>query len=99
MTLNEVAADLPVGAKWPLQVDFAAATREAAAAAGAAYDAEVKKLENGKSTSFNVLSLQNDLTVARSRQIRALADYNRSLADLYFNEGTILEKRRITVEK
>ena len=83
------------------QSDFerAAATREAAAAAGAAYDAEVKKLENGKSTSFNVLSLQNDLTVARSRQIRALADYNRSLADLYFNEGTILEKRRITVEK
>jgi outer membrane protein TolC len=81
------------------QSDFerVTATREAAAAAEAAYDAEVKKLENGKSTSFNVLSLQNDLTVARSRQIRALADYNRSLANLYFNEGTILEKARMTV--
>jgi outer membrane protein len=75
------------------------ATREARLAAEAAYDAEVKKLENGKSTSFNVLSLQNDLTTARSQEIRALADYNKALADLYFSEGTILEKRRITVEK
>ena len=75
------------------------ATREARLAAEAAYDAEVKKLENGKSTSFNVLSLQNDLTTARSQEIRALADYNRALAGLYYFEGTILEKQRITVEK
>jgi outer membrane protein len=75
------------------------ATREASAAAQAAYEAEVKKLENGKSTSFNVLTLQRDFTDARSREIRALADYNRALAELYFNEGTILEKRRITIEK
>lgn len=75
------------------------ATREARLAAEAAYDAEVKKLENGKSTSFNVLSLQNDLTTARSQEIRALADYNKALAELYFSEGTILEKQRITVEK
>jgi outer membrane protein len=75
------------------------ATREARLAAEAAYDAEVKKLENGKSTSFNVLSLQNDLTTGRSQEIRALADYHKALAELYFNEGTILEKQRITVEK
>ena len=75
------------------------ATREARLAAEAAYDAEVKKLENGKSTSFNVLSLQNDLTTARSQEIRALADYNKALAELYYFEGTILEKQRITVEK
>jgi outer membrane protein TolC len=77
----------------------AAATREASAAAQAAYEAEVKKLENGKSTSFQVLTLQRDLTNARSREIRALADYNRALAELYFREGTILDKRRITIEK
>jgi outer membrane protein TolC len=76
-----------------------AATREARLAAEAAYDAEVKKLENGKSTSFNVLSLQNDLTTSRSDEIRALADYNKSLAELYFFEGSILDKRRITIEK
>ena len=75
------------------------ATREASEAAQAAYDAEVKKLENGKSTSFNVLTLQRDLTEARSREIRALADYNRALAELYFFEGSILDKRRITIEK
>ena len=62
------------------------ATREARLAAEAAYDAEVKKLENGKSTSFNVLSLQNDLTTARSQEIRALADYHKALAELYFSE-------------
>ena len=75
------------------------ATREASAAAQAAYEAEVKKLENGKSTSFNVLTLQRDFTDRRSAEIRALADYNRALAELYFNEGTILDKRRITIEK
>jgi outer membrane protein len=75
------------------------ATREARLAAEAAYDAEVKKLENGKSTSFQVLSLQNDLTTARSLEIRALADYNRALTQLYFNEGTILERSKISVER
>jgi len=75
------------------------ATREARLAAEAAYDAEVKKLENGKSTSFNVLSLQNDLTTARSQEIRASADYNKALAELYYFEGTILDKRHITIEK
>jgi outer membrane protein len=76
-----------------------AATREARLASEAAYDAEIKKLENGKSTSFQVLSLQNDLTTARSQEIRALADYNRALTQLYFNEGTILERSRIALEK
>ena len=74
------------------------ATREAAQAAEAAYDAEVKKLENGKSTSFNVLQLQRDLTGARSLHLRALADYNRALAELYFREGTILDRAKIKVD-
>jgi outer membrane protein len=82
------------------QADFerVAATREAATAAEAAYDAEVKKLENGKSTSFQVLSLQNDLTGARSRHIRALADYNRALTQIYYNEGTILDRARMDLK-
>jgi outer membrane protein TolC len=74
------------------------ATREAALAAEAAYDAEVKKLENGKSTSFQVLQLQKDLTDARSRHIRALADYNRALTQIYYNEGRILDRARIDVK-
>ena len=93
-----VDVEIAVGAAQS-EFERVAATREARLAAEAAYDAEVKKLENGKSTSFNVLSLQNDLTTARSLEIRALADYNRALTELYFNEGTILERSKITVER
>jgi outer membrane protein len=82
------------------QSDFerVAATREAAETARLAYEAEVKRLENGKSTSFQVLQFQERLDTARSQEIRALADYNRALAELYFSEGTILDRARIRVE-
>lgn len=71
------------------------ATREARVYAEAALDAEQKKLENGKSTSFEVLRLQNDLTSARSQEIRALADYNIALAALALQEGSTLERNKI----
>jgi outer membrane protein len=74
------------------------ATREASAFAQAALEAEQKKLENGKSTSFTVLSLQSDLTTARSAEIRALADYNEALTALAQAEGSTLERRRIDVK-
>jgi outer membrane protein len=74
------------------------ATREARLYAEAALDAEQKKLDAGKSTSFEVLRLQRDLTAARSAEIRALADYNQALVNLYAAEGTLLERRRISIE-
>jgi outer membrane protein TolC len=70
-------------------------TREARLYAEAALEAEQKKLENGKSTSFVVLQLQRDLTAARSAEIGALADYNKSLAALAHSEGSTLERRKI----
>ena len=73
------------------------ATREARLYSEAALEAEQKKLENGKSTSFVVLQLQKDLTTARSAEIRALADYNESLAQLWLQEGTTLERRHISL--
>ena len=73
------------------------ATHEASEFAQAALDAEQKKLENGKSTSFNVLSLQSALTTARSTEIRALADYNLALTALAQSEGCTLERRKIDV--
>ncbi len=73
-------------------------TREARVYAEAALDAERKKLENGKSTNFQVLELQDDLTQARAAEIRALTDYNKSLHDLYYREGTTLERNRINLE-
>jgi len=74
------------------------ATREARIYAEAALDAEQKKLESGKSTSFEVLRLQRDLTSARSAEIRALADYNIALAQIALNEGTTLERRHLSLE-
>lgn len=73
------------------------ATREARDFAEAALEAEQKKLDNGKSTSFEVLRLQSDLTAARSAEIRALADYNNALTELTRTEGNTLERRRIDV--
>ena len=52
-----------------------------------------KQTGNGKSTSFNVLQLQKDLT-ARSQEIRALADYNEALV-LYLlaaGDGSVLDR-------
>ena len=74
------------------------ATREARIYAEAALGAEQKKLESGKSTSFEVLRLQRDLTSARSAEIRALADYNIALAQIALNEGTTLDRRHVTLE-
>ena len=73
-------------------------TKQARLYAEAALDAEQKKLQNGKSTSFQVLSLQSDLTVASSEEIRALADYNMALADLAQAEGSTLERRQIDLQ-
>lgn len=74
------------------------ATHQARLYAEAALDAEQKKLENGKSTSFVVLQLQRDLTFARSAEIRALGDYNKALARLAFTEGTTLEKTGLKID-
>lgn len=73
------------------------ATREARVFAEAALDAEQKKFEAGKSTSFLVLEKQNDLTAARGAEIRALANYNQSLVDAAYEDGTLLQKNKVTV--
>jgi len=53
----------------------------------------------GKSTSFIVLQLQRDLTAARSSEINALAEYNKALAQLSLNEGSVFDRHSITVEE
>ena len=73
-------------------------TAKARTYAEEALAAEQKKLDSGKSTSFVVLQLQRDLTSARSNEIRALADYNKALAELYKTEGTTLERRKINLQ-
>ena len=74
------------------------ATEEAATFALEALRAEEKKLENGKSTSFQVLQLQRILTTRRYENIRARVDYNAALARLAQSEGSTLERRKINLE-
>jgi outer membrane protein TolC len=74
------------------------ATRQARIYAQAALDAEQKKLENGKSTSFQVLQLQRDLVSAASAEIRALADYNIARSQLTLSEGSTLEQVGIDLQ-
>jgi outer membrane protein TolC len=73
-------------------------TREARAFAEVALQAEQTKMENGKSTSFFVLQFQRDLTAARSEEIRALAEYNKALAQLALREGSILQRHNLETE-
>ena len=75
-----------------------AATRAAREYAAAALEAEQKKLENGKSTTYTVLQMQRDLTTTRGNEIQALAAYNKALAQLSLDEGTTLERLGINLE-
>ena len=74
------------------------ATRQARIYAEAALDAEQKTYAVGKATTFEVLTYQNNLTAARSQEIRALANYNEALATLAQQEGTTLEQYNINLE-
>lgn len=72
------------------------ATREAREYAEQALQAEQRRLDSGKSTSFIVLQLQRDLTQARNSEILALVDYNLQLSALALAEGTMLERHDVT---
>jgi outer membrane protein TolC len=56
---------------------------------------EQRRLEAGVTTTFNVLSFQRDLAQAQASEIRAIADYYNSLANLESVRGTVLEANRI----
>ena len=74
------------------------ATQKAHTYAEAALNAEQGKYAAGKSTTFTVLQLQNNLTSARSQEIRALANYNQALANLAAAEGSTLQRRNLDLE-
>jgi outer membrane protein len=78
--------------------DQVVSTRKARAYAEEALSAEEKKLQNGLSTSFIVLQLQETLTTARVDEVQATANYNKTLAQLAFADGSTLEKNHLTIE-
>lgn len=75
-----------------------AATRTAREAAGSNLEAERKRFENGMTTNFNVLLIQQDLSDARSREILAQVAYLQSIANYHRAVGDILEIRGIALQ-
>ena len=80
-----------------VQTDYAEvkATHAATIYAQDALTAEQIKLQNGTSTSFNVLQLISNLLGARLSEIQALASYNIALAQLDQDEGITIEANNI----
>jgi len=75
------------------------ATRAAREAAEKNVDAERRRYENGMTTNFNVLLIQQELSDARSRELAALVRYNQAVAEYHRAVGDLLEVRNIAVEE
>ena len=58
-------------------------------------EAERKRYESGLSTSFQVLEIQEDLTAARSREVAAIASYQRAQAAYHRAVGRLLEEKSV----
>lgn len=59
------------------------------------YEAEQKRYENGLSTSFEVLQIQENLSEARSREVSAVIAYRRAETAYYRAIGQLLEKHHV----
>jgi outer membrane protein TolC len=77
------------------QIDSARKSRELAERN---LEAEQKKYENGLSTSFQVLEIQEDLSAARSREVNAVTGYRRALVRYYRAIGGLLEANGVELE-
>jgi HAE1 family hydrophobic/amphiphilic exporter-1 len=78
-----------------LRVETSRASREAAQKQ---LDSEQRRFDAGLSTNFLVLDRQNALSEARAREIRALTDYNKAVADLQQAMGTTLTSANVEVK-
>jgi len=74
------------------------ASKQARVYAEAALDAEQKKYNVGKSTTFTVLQLQNTLTTDRGLEIRSIASYDEDIAKLAQSEGATLDELNISLD-
>jgi outer membrane protein len=78
------------------RLDAARASREAAEVQ---LRAEQDRFEAGLTTTFLVLTRQNDLAAARVTETTALTAWRRGLAELARARGTLLRDRGITIEE
>jgi HAE1 family hydrophobic/amphiphilic exporter-1 len=91
--VRQAARDIETGAR---QI---AASRTAREAAEQNLEAERRRFENGMSTNFDVLRVQQDLSNARSREIQAVVAYNQAVAAYHRAVGDLLPMRGITVSE
>jgi outer membrane protein len=99
-TKQNIAVDVRATAR---AVDTAAkqisATRTAREAAEENVNAERKRYENGMSTNFQVLQIQQQLSDARANELQALVGYNKAVAAYHRAVGDLLDTRNITVDE
>jgi outer membrane protein TolC len=62
------------------------------------YQSEQRKFDAGQSTNFFVLDRQNALSSARGRELKALTDYNKAVAELQRALSTTLSSQNIEVK-
>jgi HAE1 family hydrophobic/amphiphilic exporter-1 len=62
------------------------------------YQSEQRKFDAGQSTNFFVLDRQNALSAARGRELRALTDYTKSVANLQHALSTTLSSNNVEVK-
>lgn len=73
------------------------AADEAVRLAEQTLDAEEKKLDAGRSTTFNVLKIQEDLLAAKLKKLDALSAYNAALAAFYAQKGTLAQELGVRI--
>ena len=75
-----------------------AATRAAREAAERNVEAERKRYENGMTTNFQVLEVQQQLSDARVRELQAIVGYQKAVALFHRAVGDILQVHSISVD-
>ena len=60
-------------------------------------EAEQKRYDNGMSTSYQVLEIQEDLSAARSREVTSITSYRLALVSYYRAVGGLLEQSGVEI--
>ena len=75
------------------------ASRTARDAAERNLEAERRRYENGMTTNFQVLQIQQQLSDSRVRELQALIGYNAAVSNYHRQVGDILEAHSITIDE
>ncbi len=91
--VRKAARDIDTAAK---EITASGAARDAAEKN---LDAERKRYENGMSTNFTVLQIQQQLSDARVREINSVVAYDKAVANYHRAVGDILDVRNVKIQE